>query len=117
MFTQGLIGWNDPAHSYDRHNLIFDIPWKGQRRKRIIEGNTRGTAVIRENEAYVESSFASPGNGSVVHEEGATPRLFSIIKHYPPPWVLKLRASAAQQSNNNNKNSNVQQEESKDISW
>lgn len=113
---QGLIGWNDPAHSYDRHNLIFDIAYIGQRRKRIIEGNTRGTAVIRENEAYVESSvLIAPEGEAVVPEEGATPRLFSIVKHYPPPWVLKVRASASQQANKNNNSD--QQNESKDVSW
>jgi hypothetical protein len=103
VVIQGLIGWNDPAHSYDVHNLIFDIPWKGMPRKKIIEGNTRGRAVIREHEEYTESSVLNvPENEAVAPEEVATPRLFSTITHYPPPWALQVRASNISQTNNSN---------------
>jgi len=91
---QSLIGWNDPAHSYDKHNLIFDVPWKGMPRKKLIQSNTRGTAVILEQEEYTEASISLPANPAVTREEVVVNQIFSTVKHYPPKWVLDLRASA-----------------------
>ena len=91
QIDQGLIGWNDQAHSYDYHNLIFDVPWKGMPRTKLIEGNTRNTAVIREHSDYRESSQIGPSNEAVAPEDVATPHIFSTIKHYPPAWTKQLQ--------------------------
>jgi len=91
---QGLVGWNDPAHSYDFYNLIFDVPHKSLRRTKIIEENTRDTTTIAQQDAYNDEEFiqnplsrnaASPGN------QAGRP-IYSIIRHYPTPWQIKFAA-------------------------
>jgi hypothetical protein len=81
-----LIGWNDPTHSYDHHNLIFDIPWQGMPRKKIIESNTRDTSVINQQSEYIASSQRN-------NRIDLVKPIFSIIKHYPPDWKKKLKES------------------------
>lgn len=90
FFPQGLIGWNDPAHSYDHHNLIFDVPWKGMPRTKVIAGNTRDTNAIVDQSGYHESSEHGPQNEAVAPEEVAKPHLFSTVKHYPPEWTKQF---------------------------
>lgn len=82
---QSLIGWNDPTKSYDYYNLIFDVPWKGMPRTKLIEGNTRSRTIIRNQSGYIENS----------QREGVTPLqevkpIFSIVQHYPPAWKTKV---------------------------
>jgi hypothetical protein len=86
-----LIGWNDPSHSYDFHNLIFDIPWKGLTRHKVIEGNTRDTTLINEQSQYVESEERFGPDGQPLPPLTLIKPIFSIVKHYPPEWKRKLK--------------------------
>lgn len=90
---QSLIGWNDPAHSYDYHNLIFDIPWEGMPRKQVILDNTRNTTRIAAQDEYHLDSRRFQGTGEeekVTDEVTLRPPIFSVIRHYPPEWARKL---------------------------
>ena len=87
---QDLIGWNDPHRSYDHHNLMFDVPWEGMPRKKMINENTRAIKQIAAHEGYQENS----NRLSVKTKSGqvsAVRPIFSVISHYPPEWVLKLQ--------------------------
>ena len=90
---QELIGWNDHRHSYDHHNLIFDVPWPGMKRKEIITGNTRDAANIADNPVYEDvTSFSTTHKSNEVSIEskgGETP-IFSVVKHWPPEWKQQL---------------------------
>ena len=97
---QDLIGWNDPARSYDHYNLIFDVPYPGMPRKKRIKGNTRSTAQIEDQSEFsINQSFAVGRNAkkNTVTVEGSDENvevssnpskfpIFSIVKHYPPKW-------------------------------
>jgi hypothetical protein len=60
----GLIGWNDENASHDYYNLIFDQPYKGLKRQR---------------DDYGPDAAAPEGRP-----------IYSVVKHYPPKWQLKL---------------------------
>lgn len=79
-----LIGWTDPTKSYDHHNLIFDIPWKGLTRARALDETVR---LASPNTSQREPSEALP------RMTDARP-IYSIIKHYPPAWAIKLKNEA-----------------------
>lgn len=84
---QQLIGWNDVLNGYDVHNLIFDVPWKGMPRHKLIKGNTRDAAALKDHEDYaVNSQRMANAGGNKPPIELVKP-LFSIIKHYPPAWM------------------------------
>lgn len=63
-----LIGWKDPNkrdrddehRSYDDHNLIFDVPNESVSRSRNKKETRSGQRTV--------------------------PRIFSVVKHYPPKW-------------------------------
>lgn len=81
---QGLIGWNDPSQSYDLHNMIFDVPWEGMPRKKLIQKNTRGRALIAQQSDYLGDNDERSGVQQQA-EKRKTP-MFSIVKHWPPGW-------------------------------
>jgi hypothetical protein len=63
---------------------IFDVPWKGMpvRRRRVDpDGQEAGVAAAADNSAGARRSKP----------------IYSIVKHYPPDWQVKLanEASAA----------------------
>lgn len=91
---QGLIGWNDPSHSYDFHNLIFDVPWKGLSRHKVIERNTRDTTLVNEQSQYVETEERFGPDGQPLPPLVLIKPIFSIVKHYPPEWKRKLKEAA-----------------------
>jgi len=37
--SKKFIGWNDRFHSYDFHNLIYDVPYQGMKRSRRVKSN------------------------------------------------------------------------------
>ncbi|CAB9497647.1 protease [Seminavis robusta] len=76
---QDMIGWSDPRHSYDRHNLIFDVPRINQRRRMTISITPDQ---IEDNNGGKKSSSAN--------NAGERP-IFSIVKHYPPEWQLRMK--------------------------
>ena len=80
QLDQDLVGWNDPGRSYDYYNLIFDVPYPGMARKKRIKGNTRDTNQIQDQSEY-SVSVSERADRSTAHKP-----IFSIIKHYPPPW-------------------------------
>jgi hypothetical protein len=92
---QELIGWNDEAKSYDHYNLIFDVPYEGMKRTKMIEENTRGKGQIQDHEDFRESTNKPKTgpevgpNGGVEVREAPKP-IFSIMKHYPPSWLQKI---------------------------
>lgn len=93
---QDLVGWNDPARSYDHYNLLFDVPFPGMSRKKRIRGNTRNTAQIENQSEFSVNPSYHPGEARD-EDDPAEPKkdpnkfpIFSIIKHYPPPWQKKL---------------------------
>ena len=66
---QNLIGWKDPSHHYDFHNLMFDVPMEGMREK--------------------YSDPVPMGDSADTNGSNTTNRrpIFSTIKHYPPKWM------------------------------
>jgi hypothetical protein len=83
---KSLIGWNDPTHSYDYYNLIFDVPVPGMFRDKVIVGNTRnGAATIQDQLSLLHR-----------RQGGRERPIFSIVAHYPPVWALKLREAEAE---------------------
>lgn len=84
QLDQELVGWNDPARSYDYYNLIFDVPYSGMARTKRIEGNTRNTNQIEDQSEY--SLNMSYRAGESTKKTRDTKPIFSIVKHYPPPW-------------------------------
>ena len=84
---QELIGWTDTSRSYDFYNLMFDVPFDGMKRTQRIDANTRGSAQISDHEAF-KLSDKDPGEGVEVEKPMKT--IFSVIKHYPPPWLQKI---------------------------
>jgi hypothetical protein len=91
---QGLIGWNNPTHSYDFYNLIFDVPHKSLRRTKIMDNNTRGATTIAQHQGYQENQEVNPtgsGSGFEVNASASLERpIYSIIKHYPTKWQIAL---------------------------
>lgn len=88
-----LIGWTDEARGYDWYNLIFDVPYPNMKRTKIIHGNTRGKAAIKDHSDYHENSEREKNvrvdaRGIEVTERDRP--IFSIIKHYPPAWLTKV---------------------------
>jgi hypothetical protein len=77
--------------SYDYHNLIFDVEWKGMPRRRLIEGNTRNTASISDQHAYQGNSERNSIDGINKNPIELTKPIFSIVKHYPPEWTKKIK--------------------------
>lgn len=99
---QDLIGWNDPARSYDYYNLIFDVPYPGMPRKKRIKGNTRDTRQIDDQSEFNmnPTHFDSEDKGNVtvqgddtgveVTKDNTKFPIFSTVKHYPPPWLKAI---------------------------
>jgi hypothetical protein len=56
-------------------------------RNKIIESNTRDTSVINQQSEYIASSQRNNNRIELIKP------IFSIIKHYPPPWKQKLKES------------------------
>lgn len=89
---QTLIGWNDKDNSYDVHNMIFDVPYEGMKRKRLVLEKTPGDTRISDHEDYQESSDyletqdVAEQDAAGGELERVQPRpIFSIVKHYPRP--------------------------------
>ena len=89
---QSLIGWNDPTRSYDYYNLMFDIPYEGMPRKKIIYENTRNTTrIANQSEFFANSSHMIKQARKEAEDSHRQARpIFSIIKDYPPEWAKKL---------------------------
>jgi hypothetical protein len=96
-FDQDLIGWNDASRSYDYYNLIFEIPHKSLRRTEKIDVNTRNVDSIADAAGYAAALASSQAanahrageDGTEVELKRKTP-LYSIIRHYPTKWQMKL---------------------------
>ena len=74
-----LIGWKDPRSTYDNWNLIYDVKYKGMKRRRTQGGEGA-------------ESF-DDGDGGVENERGAPKDpIFSTCKHYPSEWYRKRKA-------------------------
>jgi hypothetical protein len=85
---QDLMGWNDLNHSFDFHNVIFDLPMPGQRP--MIEEN-RNT--VSEQQGFRSGRFPTGSRpGSQGFEVNSVKRrpIYSVIKHYPTKWQLEL---------------------------
>lgn len=98
---QGLIGWNNPTHSYDFYNLIFDVPHKSLRRTKTIEDNTRGATTIAQHEEYKEDQdVEQTKSGFEVNTYASSSErpIYSIIKHYPTKWQIMLAEIEARDS-------------------
>ena len=63
---ENLIGWIDPAYSYDRHNMIFDVP--GVRQKVMKHRQSLMRSASRDGE----------------EEKGRKASIFSIVCDWPP---------------------------------
>ena len=63
---ENLIGWSDPRFSYDRHNLIFDVP--GVRQK-----------VMKRRQSLLRSASRDGEE-----EKGRKASIFSIVCDWPP---------------------------------
>lgn len=75
------MGWSDPANDYDKYNLIYDISHKSVGRNRVSTV-TNGLRSVDENETPY---------GFELNESSREERpIFSMIKHYPTKWQIKL---------------------------
>ncbi|GKY95608.1 hypothetical protein MPSEU_000522100 [Mayamaea pseudoterrestris] len=77
-----LIGWSDPVHSFDYHNIIYDIPWDGMPRQRVevqLSGPSSPTMTRPATPEKPLSDFKVP-----------IKPVFSMVKYYPPVWKTKL---------------------------
>ena len=77
-----LIGWKDPHGTYDDWNLIYDVKYKGMKRRRTQDGD--GAEQSGDSSGYGESK------ASHVPERP----IFSLCRHYPPEWYRKRKAEA-----------------------
>jgi len=68
---QNLIGFIPDGESYDDDNLIFDVPYEGMKRKKII-GDTLGVSMIAQHDSY-----------EVQLNTEKERHLFSVVKHWP----------------------------------
>jgi len=84
LFEQALIGWNDEKHSYDRHNLIFDVPFLGLHRSKRV------SSIGPVSEAGLKESLAGSEWESLPATESEQDPVFSIVRHYPPQWQRNL---------------------------
>jgi hypothetical protein len=90
---QDLMGWNDRNHSFDYHNVIFDLPVPGQRP--MIEGNPKKVSEqqgFRSGTSPIETTMKGSRPESQGFEVNAVKRrpIYSVIKHYPTKWQLEL---------------------------
>lgn len=91
MLLQGLIGWTDPTYSYDHHNVIFDVPWKGLKRRKIIDGmSIMDPSLQQEHKTNLRNSNLQPDDKNATALELVKP-IFSIVKHYPPDWTNQVK--------------------------
>ena len=69
----------DPDNTYDRHNLIFDIPWEGMpRTQRILRRNSnRNLGIVDPLDLGRKMTGTT---ASVVSDRSP---IFSIVRHYP----------------------------------
>eukprot|EP00566_Odontella_aurita_P015796 CAMPEP_0113596990 /NCGR_PEP_ID=MMETSP0015_2-20120614/40688_1 /TAXON_ID=2838 /ORGANISM="Odontella" /LENGTH=277 /DNA_ID=CAMNT_0000504657 /DNA_START=101 /DNA_END=934 /DNA_ORIENTATION=- /assembly_acc=CAM_ASM_000160 len=84
---QNLIGWNDPHGSYDTHNLIFDVPWPGMKRRQKITENTRNTTNIAHHADYESHGGAGDHQNEASGLSAESRPIFSTVKHWPPEWA------------------------------
>lgn len=82
----GLIGWRDPYHSFDFHNVIFDV-------KGLVKERSETKAEQSEfplSSTIKASNESSVGEREVVKsaefskDEYEEKPIFSIVKHWPP---------------------------------
>lgn len=83
---QSLVGWNDPYSSYDQYNLIFDVPWDGLKRTKIIKTNTRNTGLISEQDEITKTDGTRQRADRIIK----TRPIYSTMRHYPPSWLKEL---------------------------
>lgn len=85
---KALIGWNDPAHSYDVHNMIFDVPWQGMPRQKAVENeaSTRGSVLGAEQEEVGGNQNSPQALPNALEVRTGQPPIFAVVKHYPPEW-------------------------------
>lgn len=85
-----LIGWTDSHNSYDVHNLIYDVPYEGSKRKRspTVPDKNEGTATVSEHDDEGDDSASK--NKNVTSPDGTgtatdIPKwpIFSLVKYYP----------------------------------
>ena len=79
---QALIGWQDVRHTYDRHNLIFDVPHAGLHRAK------RQSKVTK---ASLSESLNSSSEIPLYKPNEKAEPIFSIVKHYPPAWQRRVQ--------------------------
>ncbi|KAL7559514.1 hypothetical protein ACA910_010325 [Epithemia clementina (nom. ined.)] len=91
-----LIGWADETRSYDYYNLLFDVPYEGMKRTERMDSNSRKKKLASDSKGS-EKKTAQRGHVSVgdnaVEVEPRRKPIFSVIKHYPPPWLQKILES------------------------
>ena len=75
---KSLVGWKDPKHSYDKHNLIFDVDSCSKRKREC-------------NEEGLESLTLDSSSGDVSYN--ANP-IFSIVKHWPMIYTNETQDTA-----------------------
>ena len=77
-----LIGYDMRNESYDRYNIIYDVPYEGMKRNHF------------EN-SYVETEsgekkVAKPVSAGDGNGRGRTTPIFSIVKQWPPSWTQNV---------------------------
>jgi len=66
-------------------------------RGKIIEGNTRDTAKITEQEEYAEfADLSTSDTNTSIRIPLPKHPIFPIIKHYPTPWARHMKQKARQ---------------------
>lgn len=80
FYSQSLLGWTDRGHTYDYHNLIFDVEWEGMPRQKKDE-----SFVTNNRQREIISSIGQDPN------QRKRRHVFSTINHYPPDWMKKIK--------------------------
>ena len=70
------MGFTDPDHNIDEHNMLFDVPYPGMHRPKRVGSGLGHSPACHEGEADTNPT-------SVPSPEGL---VFGVVKHYPPDW-------------------------------
>ena len=81
----------DPKHSFDEHNLIFDVPFTGVRRPKHGRSEECVTNNFGVRHGGDSSNLRDEKNDGEEEDYDFVRPLFSIVKHYPPEWHRKLQ--------------------------
>jgi len=91
-----LVGWNDPDNlGYDHYNLIYDLPYKGQKRNaqkemKVLNPFSLSSTGTDSGESVVQFKMSEMPTISEQNSDDVK-KLFSVVKHWPPKYEKKTK--------------------------